>query len=92
MLVEYNNEKEWENAILNLSNNDVSKNKFINNDRYAYLLSRFEYFSNELKNKHMTLQKLWEEYIEENPDGYSRSQFIEHFSRWRKSCELTMHI
>jgi transposase len=63
-----------------------------NNDRYALLSSKFEYFTNELKRKHVTLQKLWEEYIEENPTGYSRSQFFEHFARWRKSCELTMHI
>jgi transposase len=63
-----------------------------NNDRYAVLSSKFEYLLKESKRKHMTLQKLWEEYIEENPDGYSRSQFFEHFARWRKSCELTMHL
>jgi len=63
-----------------------------NNDRYAFLSSKFEYFAKELKRKHVTLQKLWEEYIEENPHGYSRSQFFDLYARWRKSCELTMHI
>ena len=63
-----------------------------NNDRYALLSSKFEYFSQELKRKHVTIQKLWEEYIEENPNGYSRARFFKHFNRWRKSCELTMHI
>lgn len=63
-----------------------------NNQRYALLSSKFEYLLQELKKKHVTIQKLWEEYIEEHPDGYSRSQFCEHFYRWRKSNELTMHI
>ncbi len=36
--------------------------------------------------------KLWEEYIAENPDGYSRSQFSYHFQVWRRSCDLVMHI
>lgn len=63
-----------------------------NNSRYAVLSDKFEYFLIELKRPHVTLQKLWEEYIEEQPDGYSRSQFFEHFYRWRKSSELTMHI
>ena len=68
------------------------KEKRDNNDRYAILSSKFEYLLKESKRKHVTLQKLWEEYIEENPDGYSRSQFFEHFARWRRSSELTMHI
>jgi transposase len=63
-----------------------------NNERYAVLSSMFDYLLKESKRKHVTLQKLWEEYLEEHPDGYSRSQFFEHFARWRKSCELTMHI
>jgi len=63
-----------------------------NNKRYADLSEKFEYFAKEIKKKNVTLQKLWEEYIEENPDGYSRSQFCEHFNSWRRSCEITMHI
>jgi transposase len=62
------------------------------NERYAILSSKFEYISHELTRRHVTLQKLWEEYIEQYPDGYSRSQFCEHFNRWRKSTELSMHL
>jgi len=62
------------------------------NSRYAILSSKFEYLLKESKRPYVTLQKLWEEYIEEHPDGYSRSQFFDHFSRWRKSSELSMHI
>ena len=68
------------------------RDKRYNDERYAVLSSKFEYLLKESKRKHVTLQKLWEEYIEENPDGYSRSQFFEHFTRWKKSCELTMHL
>ena len=31
----------------------------------------------ELKRKHVTLQILWDEYIETNPDGYRYSRFCE---------------
>ena len=85
------------NEIKNLNDDQVFELFFDNaekgtNDRYAFLASKFEYLFHELKRKHVTLQKLWEEYIEENPNGYCRSQFFEHYYRWRKSSELTMHI
>jgi transposase len=68
------------------------RSKLLNNERYAYLSSQFEYLLNEIKRPHVTLIKLWEEYIENKPDGYSRSQFCELFNRWRKSFELSMHL
>jgi len=63
-----------------------------NNERYALLASMFDYLLKESKKKHVTLHKLWEEYIEQNPNGYSRSQFFEHFNRWKKAIALEMHI
>jgi transposase len=82
--------------ISNLNDDDllviIRKKVVTKNDRYAYLASKFEYFSQELKKKYVTIQKLWEEYIEETPDGFSRSQFCFHFHSWRKQSELTMHI
>ena len=69
-----------------------SQSKLLSSERYSYLSERFEYYLEELKRPHVTLMKLWEEYIDENPGGYGRSQFCEHFNRWRKSCELTMHL
>ena len=85
--------------IKKLNNDEITELLFANfkqrqdnNSRYVLLSSKFEYFAKELKRKHVTLQKLWEEYIEENPAGYSRSQFCENFNRWRKSSELTMHL
>ena len=40
----------------------------------------------------MTIQQIWEEYRQEQPDGYSYSQFCYHFQVWRDGDEVTMHI
>lgn len=34
-------------------------------------------------NRHVTLQLLWQEYREANPDGYRYSRFCELYNRWR---------
>ena len=36
----------------------------------------------ELKRKHVTLQILWDEYIEQYPDGYRYSRFCELYGGW----------
>ena len=46
----------------------------------------------ELKKKGMTMQLLWERYLNENPGGYQYSQFCLHFEHWRDASEVTMHI
>lgn len=90
--LKYNEVKELSDAALYELLFGKNEDRLHTNDRYAYVSSRFEYLLRELKKPHVTLYKLWEEYIEENPRGYSRSQFCEHFSRWRKANELTMHL
>ena len=37
----------------------------------------------------MTIQQLWEEYRQEQPDGYSYSQFCYHFQVWRDGDEVS---
>lgn len=45
----------------------------------------------ELKQKGMTRQLLWEEYAQENPDNhYSYSRFTVLFKRWRRQQQLSM--
>lgn len=44
----------------------------------------------ELKRKGVTLQLLWEEYRQRNPDGYRYSQFCFLYGKWRKTAEPTM--
>src|SRR5271165_2412986 len=44
----------------------------------------------ELKRKHVTLLILWDEYIADNPGGYSYSRFCELFRAFEKTLSVTM--
>jgi transposase len=44
----------------------------------------------ELKRKHVTLQILWDEYIERYPDGYRYSRFCEIYRQWEAKLSLSM--
>ena len=44
----------------------------------------------ELKRKHVTLVILWDEYIAENPGGYSYSRFCELYRAFEKTLSVTM--
>ena len=44
----------------------------------------------ELKRKHVTLQILWDEYIERHPDGYRYSRFCELYRGWVSRISVTM--
>jgi len=70
----------------------LSGDKRVSSERYQTLSDQFEYFYKELKRTGVTLQLLWEEYIQKHPDGYQYSQFCWHFQKWRDSDELCMHI
>jgi transposase len=41
----------------------------------------------DLQSKGVTRMLLWQEYINEHPDGYGYSQFCEQYRRWRKTQE-----
>lgn len=40
--------------------------------------------------RHLTLQLLWEEYREANPDGYRYSRFCELYQRWRSKLDVVL--
>ncbi|MFL5199116.1 MAG: IS21 family transposase [Microvirga sp.] len=44
----------------------------------------------ELKRKHVTLQLLWDEYIEASPDGYRYSRFCDLYRAWEAKLPVTM--
>jgi transposase len=44
----------------------------------------------ELKRKHVTLSILWEEYIEQTPEGYRYSRFCELYRNWEGRLSVTM--
>lgn len=48
-------------------------------ERFAKFKELLPYLQEELKRKHVTLKLLWEEYIRENPEGYSLTQFRYHY-------------
>jgi transposase len=50
----------------------------------------FDYINAELKRKHMTLQRLWEEYRENNPEGYQYSQFCLRYRAWAKTLDIAL--
>jgi len=62
------------------------------NPRYAVLAEQFAAMEMELKQKGMTLERLWQRYLDEQPEGYQYSQFCLHFHRWTAGGELSMHV
>ena len=56
------------------------------------LKKNFPDFTIELKRKGVTLNLLWEEYLQEVPDGLQYTQFCWHYQQWRKHEKLSMHI
>jgi len=42
------------------------------------------------EHKHLTLQLLWEEYREANPEGYRYSRFCELYQRWRSKLDVVL--
>ena len=44
----------------------------------------------ELKRKHVTLQILWDEYIETHPEGYRYSRFCDLYRSWQAKLPVTM--
>ncbi|WP_225307157.1 IS21 family transposase [Adhaeribacter soli] len=50
-------------------------------ERFEYLKSRFDYFTGQLKQVGVTRLLLWEEYRQQQPDGYGYTQFCFHLSQ-----------
>lgn len=51
------------------------------NQRYELLKTNLDYYKNELVRTGVTRRLLWEEYLEDNPKGYSYAQFCFHMSQ-----------
>jgi len=49
-----------------------------------------EYLHRERKRKGVTLQLLWHEYKEANPEGYQYSQFCERYRQWTQKLDLCL--
>lgn len=60
--------------------------------RYQLLSPLFPYFEKELARTGVTRWVLWGEYKMQYPDGFSYSQFCDHFKAWKKSSSGTLHL
>ena len=61
-------------------------------ERYGFLNTKLKRFSEELgkKNAHVTKQVLWEEYLQDRPDGYQYSQFCYYLDQYMQQHDATM--
>jgi len=81
--------------ISNLTDSKLSElfsNRKRSYQKYKDLEERFPYFARELKRKGVTLKTLWEEYIADNPNGYSYPRLTWHYRVWRQTSKVTMHM
>jgi len=62
------------------------------NPMYEALSREFPHYEKELARVGVTLQLLWEEYKERNPDGFSYSRFCHHYRMWKSKLKTGMHI
>ncbi len=58
----------------------------------ANILPDFEYIDEEVSRPHMTLELLWNEYAQNNPEGLGRSSFYRHYRKYRKSRSISMKV
>lgn len=64
--------------------------RVVEEDRKAQFLNQVEHWLRELKNPHVTRRRLWEEYIHQQPDGYSYTQFCFHLQEQLKARKISM--
>jgi transposase len=60
--------------------------------RRQQLIAHFQYAEAELGRTGVTRQLLWQEYIQQHPDGYVYSQYCHHLSEFLKNRDLSMHL
>ena len=60
--------------------------------RLAQLTSHFQYAQNEINKTGVTRALLWQEYIDQHPDGYVYSHYCYHFAQYLKNRDLSMHL
>jgi len=77
-------------AIVERAYNNESIQK--DNYRRKHLIEHFQYAKDELPKTGVTRQLLWNEYIDQHPDGYAYSQYCHHLKAFLKSQDLSMHL
>jgi len=70
-----------ENLLFSVTDKSVSAERRMPDMQYLY---------RELRRKSVTMQLLWYEYKQANPDGYQYSQFCNLYRKWVKKLDLTL--
>lgn len=60
--------------------------------RLEQLYTFFPKMQKELKRPGVTRMLMWSEYIHRYPDGYGKTQFCEHYNKWRGTTRPSMRI
>jgi len=79
--------------MINQMSEEVLENKLYPDENYRTErpLPDMNFIHTELKRKGVTLQLLWQEYLEQYPDGLGYSQFCDYYLKWRGKRNLSMH-
>ena len=60
--------------------------------RLQQLINHFQYAQAELGKTGVTRQLLWQEYLQQHPDGYVYSHYCYHLNQYLKNRDLSMHL
>jgi len=63
-----------------------------NAERLLQLLTHFKESHTELKKTGVTRQLLWQEYLQQHPDGYVYSHYCYHLNQYLKDKNVAMHL
>lgn len=81
------------NDDLQLANTAYNREDIDNSDqRMQYLVQHLQFAKLELGKKGVTRQLLWQEYLQQYPDGYGYSQYCYHLQCYLKHADRAMHL
>jgi transposase len=82
----------------NLSSQELAQKAYTNDslvhdaNRLQQLIIHFAYAQAELGKTGVTRQLLWQEYVQQHPDGYVYSHYCHHLNQYLKNKDLSMHL
>ena len=81
-----------EEALVELIGRSRQASIAIIESRKLALVGKLPALNKELNRKGVTRLILWQEYIKDNPDGYSYTQFCYHFTQHKNTQQASMHF
>jgi transposase len=90
--------RQLESESSDIGSGELAEKAYTNNSlehdatRLEQLVIHFQYAEGELAKTGVTRQLLWQEYIEQHPDGYVYSHYCHHLNQYLKNKDLSMHL